>query len=224
MQPLFLNSPSSLSSPGGNLSPFPNKHQVPTRDEVINLDSITSVAGYNYNSGIPNSIPSSAAPSYHGDGPRNPSHHHAPSIRSIPTSPPPSFHTHSSPGTPRPTPSTTAAGDYAELWGVASTTGGAPTEICAGSDALATIAALQTRVARLEESIGRLLLEKEEQEPKKYLGGNCCMVFTDASKSLEKGMSAAGGNSCIMFRSTRSDENAWERQRQKLFMVAVVAV
>ena len=119
---------------------------------MIILDSIHS-PNYNFNTGIPNSVPSSHAPSI------------APSARSIPNSPPPSFHTHSTPGTPRPTPSSTASADYNELWGVApssiSFNGDAPTEICAASDALSTIKTLQSRVERLEESLGRLLLEKE---------------------------------------------------------------
>ena len=53
--------------------------QVPQRDEMINLESIT---GYNFNSGVPTSVPSSIAPSYDGNN-------DAPSIRSIPASPPP---------------------------------------------------------------------------------------------------------------------------------------
>jgi len=192
---------------------------VPQRDESISLDNISSISGYNYNSGIPNSVPSSAAPSYYGDGPQV----HAPSIRSIPNSPPPSFHTHSSPGTPRPTPSTTAQGDYAELWGVAASTTGAPTEAFTPSP-LATIATLQARISRLEESVGRLLLEKEEGESITYQGGNCCISFTDASPSLERGMSAAGGNCCIHFRSSKIDKAQQERQRQKWALAAVCAI
>lgn len=189
---------------------------VPQRDESISLDSIT---GYNYNSGVPNSLPSSAAPSYYGDNA-------APSIRSIPASPPPSFHTHSSPGTPRPAPSTTAQSihsahalrngesDYAELWGVAASTTGAPTEACAGSEALATITHLQTRIAQLEETIGRLLLEKDAAQPKEYKGGNCCMSFVDADPSLEHGMSSSGGNCCIYFNSSKVDKAQQEREQR----------
>lgn len=120
--------------------------QVPQRDqEFINLDALANNANYQYNTGLPNSIPTSAAPSYA-----------PPSIRSIQTSPPPSFHTLSRAGTPR---ANMRGGDGAELWGVATSTGGALTEaICTSSDTLETIQNLKERVARLEESIGRLLV------------------------------------------------------------------
>lgn len=126
---------------------LPNpQQQVPQRDqEFINLDALANNANYQYNTGLPNSIPTSAAPSYA-----------PPSIRSIQTSPPPSFHTLSRAGTPR---ANMRGGDGAELWGVATSTGGALTEaICTSSDTLETIQNLKERVARLEESIGRLLV------------------------------------------------------------------
>jgi hypothetical protein len=55
-------------------------------------------------------------------------------------------------------------GEGAELWGVATSTGGAlteretETEGCEGTEALETIRRLIERVDRLEESVGRLLV------------------------------------------------------------------
>lgn len=90
----------------------------------------------------------------------------------MPNSPPPSFHTHSSPGTPRPSHAQqqylnnlrgggSAGGE--ELWGVApSTIGGAETldgrSMMGSGDYLATITGLKQRVEWLEESMGRLLV------------------------------------------------------------------
>jgi len=197
---------------------------VPQRDEIIILDSIHS-PNYNFNTGIPNSAPTSHAPSV------VPSYH-APSIRSIPNSPPPSFHTHSSPGTPRPTPSTTASADYAELWGVApsSVSQDAPTEICAASDALNTIKTLQRRVERLEESLGRLILEKETWQQNSVNGGapneggngNCCVTFTDASSDLERALAAGRGNCCVKFSSTKVDPQREAKRNAGIFILAAL--
>jgi hypothetical protein len=53
-------------------------------------------------------------------------------------------------------------GEGAELWGVATSTGGAlterETEGCEGTEASETIRRLIERVDRLEESVGRLLV------------------------------------------------------------------
>lgn len=183
----------------------------------------------NYNSAIPNSVPPSISSQSN----------YAPSIvaPSIPSSPPPSFHTHSSPGTPRPTHSIRTSHSnpsYAELWGVAPSTvgGSAPTEIGGigtSNDALATIAGLRTRVEWLEESIGRLLIEKDTARLSASASGsgsgsgedglgnnnsfgkernNCCVVFSDASPDLERAV-AGGHNCCVTFKSSKS-------QKQKL--------
>ncbi|KAG9246630.1 hypothetical protein BJ878DRAFT_407287, partial [Calycina marina] len=139
-------------------------------------------------------------------------------------SPPPSFHSMSSPGTPRPT---TAREDYSELWGVASSTHGAPsmhgaqTEVCGGAEALAQITLLRTRVERLEESIGKLLLEREETDANvKYKGGSCCMSYMDASPALEQGMSAAGGNCCIQF-NLSEDRESKRREMKVWFTIGI---
>jgi hypothetical protein len=74
----------------------------------------------------------------------------------------------------------------------------------------------------LEETIGRLLIEKDEREPEKYHGGNCCMTFVDASPSLERGLSAAPGNCCIKFKSSKIDQQQQERERRKWNVVACI--
>ncbi|KUJ12308.1 uncharacterized protein LY89DRAFT_688055 [Mollisia scopiformis] len=174
---------------------------IPQRDEVIILDNIHGSPTYNYNTAIPNSLASSI---------------HTPSIApSIPNSPPPSFHTHSPPGTPRPTPSTSTRQSgggvsYAELWGVApSTVGGAETDVGGTSnDALATIASLKQRIEWLEESIGKLLIEKDSHicstaaalQDSRH--SNCCVTFDDASPELERMLTQGkGSNCCVAFRS-----------------------
>jgi hypothetical protein len=159
--------PNPLSPANKKLTTQQQIPQRPHRDEVIILDSIHNSPTYNYNSGVPNSISSIASQS---QTPSIASSTYTPSLiaPSIPNSPPPSFHTHSSPGTPRPTPSTSTrqsngAVSYAELWGVApSTVGGdGMTEIGGTSnDALATIAGLKQRIEWLEESIGKLLVRQ----------------------------------------------------------------
>lgn len=104
-----------------------------------------------------------------------------------------------------------ATADRFRLWGVAASTTGAPTDVCAASDALAAIAHLKARIERLEESIGQLLLDKD-QPGQKYKGGSCCMTFTDAPPGLERGVSAAGGNCCVTFhKSSKMDQ---ERRKQ----------
>ncbi|KAH8601116.1 hypothetical protein B0O99DRAFT_608002 [Bisporella sp. PMI_857] len=193
---------------------------IPQNEEVINLDALQNNASYNYNSGLGNSAPSSVvAPSYTNYVNAN-HQHHAPSIRSIPNSPPPSFHTISSPGTPRPIPSTTTRSgesEYAELWGVAASTRGAQTEVCAGSEAKEMVSQLMVKVERLEEAIGRLLLEKET-EPEKYHGANCCLTFTDASPAAERAITSAGGNCCITFRHS-GDYRQRDRKAKMLWLL-----
>jgi len=228
---------------------------VPQRDETIILDSIHGSPHYNYNSGLANSVASSryepSIISAHGGG-------GPPAPPSIPNSPPPSFHTHSSPGTPRPTPSTTthasqhshnesSAPSYAELWGVAPSTFGGDTTntntIGTSNDALATITGLKQRIEWLEESIGRLLMEKDQNASSgsnsngSDNGGiegrkerdNCCVTFTDASPDLERALTAGKGtNCCVTFRS-KSDGG---RQKNKgplllfaiLFMVCLTII
>ncbi|KAH6679086.1 hypothetical protein B0J14DRAFT_472240, partial [Halenospora varia] len=159
------------------------------------------------------------------------------SIASIPSSPPPSFHTHSSPGTPRPAPSTMTAhsGHGAELWGVAPSTISGLTGESTSNDALATIAGLKQRVEWLEESIGRLLLEKERQpsssphpscshnassssDPSfsdhdhhsRKPRDNCCMILSSSTPNpdLESALTNGRNNCCVFYRTTEKREKA----------------
>jgi len=190
--------------------------------------SLSTLQNYNYNSGVPNSISSNSAASSI----------YTPSILtpSIPSSPPPSFHTHSSPGTPRPSAAQIANNvngngvPYAELWGVApSTVGGETidTESRLGEEATAIITSLKQRVEWLEESIGRLLMEKEtsanssvtvtNDHPRR---DNCCVTFTDASPDMERALAMGGQNCCVKFK-TRKEHNKHD-QRQQRYMVAII--
>ncbi|CZS96588.1 uncharacterized protein RCO7_04816 [Rhynchosporium graminicola] len=206
---------------------------VPQRDESIILDSIHGSPAYNhrsYNSGIANSVASSRyEPSIGGPPP------------SIPNSPPPSFHTHSTPGTPRPTPSTITHASqpsnndlsipsYAELWGVAPSTFGGGTNtntITTSNDALATITGLKQRIDWLEESIGRLLMEKDQNNtnagsrvPQKKERDNCCVTFNDASPDLERALTEGKGtNCCVSYRS----KNDVRRSKGPILILLAIA-
>ncbi|KAE9380584.1 hypothetical protein N431DRAFT_432860 [Stipitochalara longipes BDJ] len=194
---------------------------VPQREEIIILDSIQGSPYYNYNSAVPTSVSSASSV-------------HTPSIiaPSIPSSPPPSFHTHSSPGTPRPIPSNhtgrSSGPSYAELWGVAPSTVGGETEMTMGTsnDALATIAGLKQRIEWLEESVGRLLIEKEQNsEDKKSARDNCCVVFTDASPDMERALTqSVGSNCCVTFRSSKLDAHREQQKIRKIVAFTFLAV
>jgi len=97
------------------------------------------------------------------------------------------------------------------------------------NDALATIAGLKQRVEWLEESIGRLLLAKEQQpafqseneDDDSGSGGrrkrhNCCVTFTDASPDMERAV-GRGDNCCVSFKSGGAKTR--ERQKQMRWML-----
>lgn len=127
------------------------------------------------------------------------------------------------------------AGPYGELWGVAeSTVGGEGVEgsgimgIRGGGDA-GTIQTLHQRIEWLEESIGRLLLEKEKAEADSGVGAdkdgdrnNCCISFTDASPDVERAIMRGKSNCCVSFR--RTGEKRERRERKRNFAVAVSVV
>ena len=93
--------------------------------------------------------------------------------------------------------------------------------MCGGAEALASITLLKTRIERLEETIGKLLLEKENGHGEgAYNGGMCCVTYTDASAELERGVSAAGSNCCVTFH--HSGDNR-ERERKGLLAWLLVA-
>lgn len=91
------------------------------------------------------------------------------------------------------------------------------------NDALATIAGLKQRIEWLEESMGRLLLEKEQNPDGSKSGNgrdNCCVTFTDASPDLERQLtSGRGSNCCVQFRSTKIDAHR-ERRRRGQWVIA----
>jgi len=184
-----------------------------------------------------------------------------------PRSAPPSFHSRSS--TPRPTPSTRtthtngtdASADYVELWGVADTnTTTAGTEIGteteggggglmqgaglrSSNDAVATIIELKRRVERLEEGVGRLLLENEQlraarplhalsseddlEAGHRHRRSNCCVTFSDSTPEMQRAMMGRSNNCCVAFKgSKRKNDERTEKQRRdaRAFMICLAAV
>ncbi|TVY85642.1 hypothetical protein LAWI1_G008973, partial [Lachnellula willkommii] len=198
---------------------------IPTQSSS-NPNSNPTHYNYNFNTGLPTSV-SSTTPSIHGNS------------NSIPTSPPPSFHTTSSPGTPRPLPLPSQ-----ELWGIAPSTitlstslssTGAPDDAPSpeNNNDSPTITSLKQRVEWLEESIGRLLLSKEESSPdtrnhieeeeeqegiNSYRGGpkrsNCCVTFAATHPDAERALRRES-NCCVRFRSGE------EKNRQLRWMLVV---
>jgi hypothetical protein len=98
------------------------------------------------------------------------------------------------------------------------------------NDALATIAGLKQRVEWLEESIGRLLLAKEQQsasasqsenaneveeDGRGMKRHNCCVTFSDASPDMERAV-GRGDNCCVSFKSGGTKTR--ERERQMRWM------
>ncbi|KAG9232321.1 hypothetical protein BJ875DRAFT_467117 [Amylocarpus encephaloides] len=203
---------------------IPHSQSTPYDPVILSpIPLSTPSHNYNFNTGLPTSIPSSIIST----------------TPSIPNSPPPSFHTHSSPGTPRPPPSTRTAvsgstgsgvaGPYGELWGVADSTIGGHNST--SNDALATIASLKQRVEWLEESIGRLLIEKEERSASSPGGGddhgpsrdNCCVSFTDATPDLERAVMRSKHNCCVSF-GQKSERTRKEKARARMAMACVVGL
>ncbi|KAF7854605.1 hypothetical protein EAF04_010414 [Stromatinia cepivora] len=158
-----------------------------------------------------------------------------------PDSAPPSFHSRSS--TPRPTPSTrtlasnVSGGSGVDLWGVATTTSGGDEtgEDREGASGLMIVKGLERRMERLEESIGRLLLENEELRRLRTAGAvttstegenrrirqNCCVMFTDASRDMEEALVMNGHNNCcVRFSSSKSSSD--RKERKKEWFVAIV--
>ncbi|CAG8978049.1 hypothetical protein HYALB_00000720 [Hymenoscyphus albidus] len=211
-----------------NSIPPPPSSNTPYDPIILSPIPSTPSHSYNFNTGLATSIAS---------------HSHTSQTPSIPNSPPPSFHTFSSPGTPRPTPSTRTgmsastgsgvAGPYGELWGVASSTVLGHGESGTSNDALATIAGLKLRVEWLEESIGRLLLEKEKEKECAGLGDggngrerdNCCISFTDASPDVERAIMASRSNCCVSFRRTGMGGGKGRgRERRRVFAFVVLVL
>ncbi|KAF7890986.1 uncharacterized protein EAF02_001311 [Botrytis sinoallii] len=164
---------------------------------------------------------------------------------------PPSFHSRSS--TPRPTPSTrtlasnvsgasgVSGGSGVELWGVATTTSGGDEsgEDREGTGGLLMVKGLERRMERLEESIGRLLLENEELRRLRAAGTgintggeiqgnrqNCCVVFTDASRDMEEALVMNGHNNCCVrfTSSTNSSDRKLQRKKELLIAIAFVTL
>jgi hypothetical protein len=83
---------------------------------------------------------------------------------------------------------------------------------------------LQTRVERLEESLGRLLIEKEAwaQSGDANERQNCCVTFTDASGDLERSIAAKGHNCCVTFRGKKSERS--EETKRQIGVIVVLLI
>ncbi|RDW75353.1 hypothetical protein BP6252_06495 [Coleophoma cylindrospora] len=181
---------------------------IPQREEPIVLESIHS-SGYNYNSGIPNSVSCASAPS-------------------IPSSPPPSFHSSqsipSSPGTPRPTDH--GASSINGLWNAVQSGDSDGTAVSSGRDSSLELALLRNRMDRLEESLGRLLLEKGRQERTTGSDGghsNCCVTFRDPH---DEAYTNASSNCCVTFSSPHDPRHDHERRAKRavVFVIIITAL
>lgn len=203
--------------------------QIPIDDvepDAIFLNNLPD--NYNYNSGLPSSVPSSAAAS----------------IRSIPTSEsstlpryattpsttnsaPPSYTSSDSPTpsrctTPRPTPSTRSTYGHS-LYSVAPSTMTSSTsphcDACTESKQM--VNTLYNRVQHLEESIGRILLnthspgiaaptttpanflhsdDEQTRQHRRLNRTNCCTTFDLASPDLEAEIAGSATNCCTRFK------------------------
>ena len=77
---------------------------------------------------------------------------------------------------------------------------------------------------RLEESLGRLLLEKEtwqQAASEVKHRDNCCVTFTDAGNDVERVVAASGSNCCVRFKSKGYDSKE-KGERSKLFLALAV--
>jgi len=95
------------------------------------------------------------------------------------------------------------------------------------NDALATIAGLKQRIEWLEESIGRLLIEKEQNAAatKAPARDNCCVTFTDASPDLERAIThGSGSNCCVQFKSSKSTAHREQMRIRKIVAFTLLVV
>jgi len=115
----------------------------------------------------------------------------------VPNSPPPSFRSSQSVSNEPPafTPPITAETNNVDLLGNPRLWSGSVAGSASGSEAL--VLNLHRRIERLEESVGRLLLEKTERSAAgQHERSNCC-VMLDADDILAKDMAASGSNCCV---------------------------
>jgi hypothetical protein len=140
-----------------------------------------------------------------------------------------------------------------ELWGVADTnTNGAGTEIGteteggltgigSSNDAVATIIELKRRVERLEEGVGRLLIENETLRASRTLhpltseddleaghghrSSNCCVTISDTTPEMQRALMGRTSNCCVTFKSKRKDEREEKKKREAVaFVICLAAI
>lgn len=178
----------------------PSRYEpVPQYDPEPIILSPINAASYNYNTAVPNSV--------------------APSVPSVPSSPPPSFRSSQSvsddvdlsPGTPR-----AAAQANVRDWNNRT-----PTTITGetfGNDTHLQVAALKRRVEQLEECIGQLMLEKEHPSSDDPQISNCCVTFSDPSGDIERNLSRhKSHNCCVSFKKTKV-QSQWHDRKPHIFL------
>jgi len=142
----------------------------------------------------------------------------------VPNSPPPSFHSSQSDVPLRSNNATPTNGP--DLLGDPRLTSGSVVGSATGSEAL--VINLHRRIERLEETVGRLLLEKppiSSSSPSDH--SNCCVTFSDSAHASASELAAidrAGSNCCVTFRSQppRSERQQHGIRVMKLVLVGLV--
>jgi len=103
---------------------------------------------------------------------------------------------------------------------------GAPSVGASATGNEAVIDNLHKRIAQLEETIGRLLLEKElwdgtDAKGERQRGGNCCVTFASAEPSMaELGAIRGGNNCCVTFRGKEKSSEKTKNERAIIMRLA----
>lgn len=139
----------------------------------------------------------------------------------VPNSPPPSFHSSQSVGDPNEvtpthtTPTTQPIDQQRSL---------APSVMDSTTDSEAVVINLHKRIEQLEETIGRLLLEKESgieiPTHNSRTGSNCCVTFANGDPSAAELAAISGENNCCVTFGPKRQRS--ERDRRIGRILAVV--
>jgi len=138
----------------------------------------------------------------------------------VPNSPPPSFHSSQSVDVPLRSNNATPTNTH-DLLGDTRPLTGSVIGSATGSEAL--VINLHKRIERLEETVGRLLLEvPSTSRDSSHSSGhsNCCVTFSDPGNASELATMRGGSNCCVSFKSRREIS---ERERNGIRIMKVTA-
>jgi len=132
-------------------------------------------------------------------------------LSGVPNSPPPSFHSSQSiDGATTPTHTTPATLPTDQQRSLA------PSVLGSTTDSEAVVINLHKRIEQLEETIGRLLLEKEngidiksDAHPR---SGNCCVRFSNGEPTVAELEALGGGDHCCVTFSSQKAKSSDERR------------